>query len=89
MSISNRCRISLSFAATLAVSLLIFACNSAPPAETVVVDRDHNDSHRWDDHENQAWRRFLSEKSRQDHEFTKADKNEQSEYWNWRHSHPD
>jgi hypothetical protein len=78
----------LSLAATLAMSAALVAC-SAPPTETVVVDKDHNDSHRWDDHENQAWHRFLTEKSRPAHEYTNSDKNEQSEYWNWRHSHPD
>jgi len=54
-----------------------------------VYDRDHKDYHNWDDHEQSAWGRFLAEKHRKDHEWAKADKKEQSEYWNWRHSHPD
>jgi hypothetical protein len=54
-----------------------------------VYDREHKDYHNWDDNENRAWGRFAVEKHRKDHEFSKANKREQAEYWNWRHSHPD
>ena len=54
-----------------------------------VYDRDHKDYHNWDDHENQAWNRYLSENHKREHDFKKANKKEQSQYWNWRHSHPD
>jgi hypothetical protein len=54
-----------------------------------VYDRDHKDYHNWDDHENAAWGRFIAENHRKDHEYAHADKKEQREYWNWRHSHPD
>ena len=54
-----------------------------------VYDSEHKDYHNWDDHENAAWIRFQDENHRKHHEFTKADKKEQAEYWNWRHSHPD
>jgi carboxypeptidase C (cathepsin A) len=84
MFATNRCTLSVSLAAVLAISGVTIAC-SAPPSQTVVVEKDHH----WDDHENQAWHRFLTEKSRPDHEYTRADKNEQSEYWDWRHGHPD
>jgi len=40
-------------------------------------------------HENQQWGVFLSENHRKHHEYSKAKKREQSEYWNWRHAHPD
>jgi hypothetical protein len=32
---------------------------------------------------------FLTENHSDSHEFSKANKKEQSEYWNWRHAHPD
>ena len=54
-----------------------------------VYDREHKDYHQWDDHEKDAWGRFLAEKHRKEHEFAKASRKEQDEYWNWRHSHPD
>jgi hypothetical protein len=59
---------------------------ATPRQEGRAYDKEHKDYHRWDDKENEAWRRFLAEKHREDHEFTEAGKKEQSEYWNWRHS---
>ena len=54
-----------------------------------VYDKQHKDYHNWDDNENRAWGNFLTENHRDSHEFAKSNKKEQSEYWNWRHSHPD
>ena len=54
-----------------------------------VYDKDHKDYHNWDDKENRAWGQFLTENHRESHEYAKSNKKEQSEYWNWRHSHPD
>ena len=54
-----------------------------------VYDKDHNDYHNWDDNENHAWGQYLSENHKKSHEFAKANKKEQSQYWNWRHAHPD
>jgi hypothetical protein len=54
-----------------------------------VYDKDHKDYHNWDNAENRNWERFLTENHRNSHEFSKANKTEQSEYWNWRHSQPD
>jgi hypothetical protein len=54
-----------------------------------VYDKDHKDYHNWDDNENRNWERFLAENHRNSHEFSKAHKTEQSEYWNWRHTQPD
>jgi len=54
-----------------------------------VYDKQHKDYHNWDDNENRAWGNFLTENHRDSHDFAKANKKEQSEYWNWRHSHPD
>jgi hypothetical protein len=82
---------SLFLAATLAAPASIMA-GPVPQEASVqirVYDRDHKDYHNWDDHENQQWGVFLSENHRKSHEFSKAKKREQSEYWNWRHSHPD
>jgi hypothetical protein len=54
-----------------------------------VYDKNHKDYHNWDDRENRAWGQFLTENRRESHEYAKSNKKEQSEYWNWRHSHPD
>ena len=76
-------------------SLLLTAALTAPLGAALVAtpasaagqeDRDH---HRWDEHEQAAWGRFLAEKHRKEHEYAKAKKKEQEEYWAWRHDHPD
>ena len=54
-----------------------------------VYDSEHKDYHNWDDNENRAWGQYLSENHKKAHDFQKADKKEQSNYWNWRHTHPD
>lgn len=52
-------------------------------------DRGHHDSHEWNPGEEQAYQRYLAEKHRKRHDFAKASKREQQQYWAWRHSHPD
>jgi hypothetical protein len=54
-----------------------------------VYDSGHKDYHNWDDNENKAWGVYLSSNHKKSHEFSKSNKREQSNYWNWRHSHPD
>jgi hypothetical protein len=54
-----------------------------------VYDRDHKDYHNWDENENRAWIRFNTENHREAHEFAKANRKEQAEYWDWRHAHPE
>ena len=76
------------------VSSLLLAAVLVTPVSILaqdhrVYDSEHKDYHNWDDHENQAWHRYLAENHRKDHEFEKANKKEQADYWKWRHSHPD
>jgi hypothetical protein len=52
-------------------------------------DKQHHDSHEWNSNEDQAYKRYLAEHHKKTHEFAKAPKREQSDYWNWRHAHPD
>jgi hypothetical protein len=52
-------------------------------------DKAHHDSHDWNDKEDQAYKRYLQENHKKEHEFAKANKREQSDYWKWRHEHPD
>jgi len=52
-------------------------------------DKTHKDYHQWNDHENSSYHQWLKDNHRKDHEFTKAPKNEQQSYWNYRHQHPD
>ena len=53
-------------------------------------DRNHRDYHVWNDREDGAYRRWLDEKHyRTRRRFYRLKRNEQSEYWEWRHRHPD
>ena len=61
----------------------------APQVQVRVYDKDHKEYHNWDDNENRAWNQYLSENHKQPHDFKKAKKSEQSQYWNWRHDHQD
>jgi hypothetical protein len=52
-------------------------------------DRDHHATHQWNDNENQSWHQYLKEKRKKDHDWEKASKREQKNYWKWRDAHPD
>jgi hypothetical protein len=82
---------SLFLAAALATPAAIMAMPKPQNAsvQVRVYDRDHKDYHNWDDREDRAYGQYRSENPRSAHEFSKASKRQQSQYWNWRHSHPD
>jgi hypothetical protein len=88
MKRTNRYIAAMFLTAALAAPTVILAA-ATPQDDRGVYDRDHKDYHKWDDHENGAWHRYLGENHRDDHEFAKSNKKEQREYWKWRHSHPD
>ena len=91
MQLAHRYVTSLFLAATLVAPVAILAAPAPQEArvQVRVYDRDHKDYHNWDDNENRAWGQYLNENHKNSHEFSKANKKEQSGYWNWRHSHPD
>ena len=51
-------------------------------------DHDHQ-IHQWKDSEDPAWRQYLKEKHKKDHDWAHASKKEQKDYWKWRDAHPD
>jgi hypothetical protein len=77
--------------AALAAPLSLMAAPAPQDAsvQVRVYDKNHKDYHNWDDNENRAWGQFLVENHRDSHEYAKANKKEQAQYWNWRHAHPD
>lgn len=52
-------------------------------------DRDGRDYHEWNEREDKAYRQYLKEQRKRDHEFEKATRKEQRGYWKWRHTHTD
>jgi hypothetical protein len=91
MHLSRNCIASLFLTAALVAPVAIMA-GPAPQEARVqvrVYDKQHKDYHNWDDNENRAWGRYLAQNHKNSHEFSNANKREQSKYWNYRHSHPD
>jgi hypothetical protein len=91
MHIANRCLASIFLSAALVAPASIIAAPKPQEAsvQVRVYDKDHKDYHNWDAHENAAWDRYNAENHRRVQEFAHANKKEQSQYWAWRHSHPD
>jgi hypothetical protein len=52
-------------------------------------DKKHNDDHEWNDHEDQAYKIYSTQKHRPTTEFGALNANDQQSYWNWRHEHSD
>jgi hypothetical protein len=74
--------------AFLALTILLAAAGSGCAGRVRIYDEYHHDYHRWDRHENGAYRRYLNERHEQYRDYDKLDKDEQRNYWNWRHDHP-
>jgi hypothetical protein len=91
MRLTNRFISSLILAAAITAPMTIIAA-TGPNDDGVqvrVYDSRHKDYHNWDDRENASWGIYLTNNHKKPHEFKKASKREQSDYWNWRHAHPD
>ena len=53
-------------------------------------DSYKRDYHEWNENENNAWRHWIeAERHGRYHDWDKASRKEQREYWRWRHEHPD
>jgi hypothetical protein len=52
-------------------------------------DKKHKDYHTWDDREAGAYQRWSADNHVDKRDFSQLNHKQQSEYWNWRHDHPD
>ena len=52
-------------------------------------DKQHNDDHEWNSHEDQAYRVWVKQNHRKSRDFAKLNENDQQAYWGWRHEHSD
>ena len=79
-------QVSLIVAAAMASSVVSSGC----VVERVrLYDADQQDYHRWDDREDRAYRRYLSEQHREYREMSQQNAEDQRNYWRWRHAHED
>jgi type III secretory pathway component EscR len=51
--------------------------------------RDARDYHTWNNNEDRAYRLYLQEQRREYREFNRVKRNQQGQYFRWRHDHPD
>jgi hypothetical protein len=58
-------------------------------ADRVYHDRDHNDDHHWNNHEDRAYRMWVKENHRHYNDFRRLRPEDQQAYWGWRHEHSD
>jgi len=52
-------------------------------------DKQHNDDHQWNNHEDHAYKMYAKENHRRATSFVKLNDNDQQAYWGWRHEHSD
>ena len=52
-------------------------------------DKQHNDDHEWNNHEDQAYRMYTKQNHVKYHTFSTLNENDQQNYWGWRHDHSD
>jgi hypothetical protein len=52
-------------------------------------DRDGRDYHVYNNQEDRAYRLYLGEQHQDYREFRKMKRNQQQQYFRWRHEHPD
>jgi len=86
---AHRYIVSLFLTAILAAPVAIIAAPQPQDVSVRVYDSGHKDYHTWDDNENRAYGQYRTENPKVRLEFSKSSKKQQSQYWNWRHSHPD
>jgi hypothetical protein len=89
MKIANRIVGALFLTAALAASGSIVAAATPQAVSVRVYDSNHHDYHNWDDREDHAYRGYLVEHHREYRPYGHMNHKDQSNYWAWRHSHPD
>jgi hypothetical protein len=69
----------------LAASFLVAVASSGCAGRVRVYDEYHSDWHRWNHDEDLAYRRYLDERHESYRDYNHLNKDEQKDYWNWRH----
>ena len=54
-----------------------------------VYDPYYSDYHNWDDHERAYYNQWIVETHREHRDYDRLSPEEQKQYWQWRHGHPD
>jgi hypothetical protein len=81
---------SLLVAAALALPVIVTGCAARVGVGMGyrVHDPYYADDHVWDDHERVYYNQWVVETHRDPHrDFRKLKRDDQKQYWNWRHNH--
>ena len=87
MNLASRWFSSLLLGAALISPLVGTGC--AAHAGYRVYDPYYHDYHRWDDHETVYYNQWTTENHRENKDFRKLNKDDQKQYWDWRHRQDD
>ena len=82
----HSCLISLLLSAAMVVAALTLGCSGNHDR---VYDADHGDYHTWDNNETVVYQRWETENHYDHKDFNVRSKDEQKQYFDWRHKHPD
>lgn len=52
-------------------------------------DKSGKDWHEWNSNEDHVYHQYLQDNHQTDRDFAKANSRERSDYFKWRHAHPD
>jgi hypothetical protein len=73
-----------------ALVVAVAACGACQGSLGLLVyDQPHQDYHQWNNNEQRAYQRYAVENHRDNSKFSTLNSQQQGEYWNWRHDHPD
>jgi len=79
----------LGAALIIPVAVAPIALRAEDPKARTYHDKQHNDDHEWNSHEDQAYRMYAKQNHRKYGDFAKLNDNDQQAYWGWRHEHSD
>jgi hypothetical protein len=85
MSTARRKIRSVLFGVALLAPALGAGC-AARVTTSTVYDATHNDWHRWDDAERQAYRRYWTQRNEPYRSYGSLSQPDVDAYWNWRHN---
>jgi hypothetical protein len=75
---------SIIFAGVILIAGASYGC----AAHVRVYDEYHSDYHPWDRNEVVVYRQYWAGRNQPYREYNSLNRDEQREYWNWRHDHP-
>ena len=88
MPFKKRLGRSILVVAALVLPVISGGCSARVGVGYRYYDPYHSDYHVWDDHERVYYNQWVGETHRDAHrDYRKLKKNEQKEYWDWRHQH--